>query len=33
VKVVMNGEQIHQACRPLGVENIYHLRCRRRGLD
>ena len=22
MKVVMDGEQIHQACRPLGVENI-----------
>ena len=22
MKVVMNGEQIHQACRPLGVEDI-----------
>ena len=22
VKVVMNGGQIHQACRPLGVEDI-----------
>jgi len=22
VKVVMGGEQIHQACRPLGVEDI-----------
>jgi hypothetical protein len=22
MKVVMDGEQFHQACRPLGVENI-----------
>jgi hypothetical protein len=22
LKVVMDGEEIHQACRPLGVENI-----------
>jgi hypothetical protein len=22
MKVVMDGERIHQACRPLGVENI-----------
>ena len=22
IKVVMDGEQIHQACRPLGVEGI-----------
>ena len=22
MKVVMDGEQIHQGCRPLGVENI-----------
>jgi uncharacterized protein YpuA (DUF1002 family) len=22
MKVVMNGEQIHRVCRPLGVENI-----------
>jgi hypothetical protein len=22
MKVVMDGKQIHQACRPLGVENI-----------
>jgi hypothetical protein len=22
MKVVMDGEQIHQACRPLGVEDI-----------
>ena len=22
MKVVMDGEQIHQACRPVGVENI-----------
>ena len=23
MKVVMDGEQVHQACRSLGVENIY----------
>ena len=23
VKVVMNGEQIHQACRPPGVDDIF----------
>jgi hypothetical protein len=23
MKVVMDGEQIQQACRPLGVENIF----------
>jgi hypothetical protein len=30
MKVVMSGEQIHQACRPLGVKDIF---CRRQGIS